>query len=134
MKKTRKTIQKNLVLETLINMKNHPTADQLFTEIQKKYPAISKATVYRNLDCLSKTGQIKHIEMPDSADRFDHFTANHYHIKCVICAKTEDVDMPYFDKIEEKIKDKKGFTIETHDLVFKGICGECKNKNKQRRS
>ncbi len=134
MKKTRKTIQKNLVLATLADMKNHPTADQLFTEIQKKYPSLSKATVYRNLKILAGQGRLKHIEMPDSADRFDHFTDNHYHMKCTVCSKVYDVDMPYFDKISEFIKDTKGFDIETHDLVFKGICGECRNKNKQRRN
>lgn len=128
MNKTRKTIQKELVFETVRQMQNHPTAEQLCQEIQKKYPTISKATVYRNLSLLSKSGKIKHIEMPDSADRFDHFADNHYHIKCNVCGKVCDIDMPYFDKIGEYIRDTKGFQIETHDLVFKGICSDCKKK------
>ncbi|MDD5021965.1 MAG: transcriptional repressor [Endomicrobiaceae bacterium] len=130
MKKTRKTIQKELIFETVRQMKNHPTAEQLCQEIQKRHPTISKATVYRNLRQLSKIGKIKHIEMPDSADRFDHFTDNHYHIKCNICERVFDVDMPYFDKIAEMIKDNKGFKIETHDLVFKGVCRDCKKDKK----
>ena len=130
MKETRNTIQKEIILQTLIEMKNHPTAEQVCKKVQKKHPTISKATVYRNLNQLGKTGKIKHIEMPDSADRFDHFTDNHYHIKCNICGKVSDIDMPYFEKIAEFIKDSKGFIIETHDVVFKGICSDCKKSYK----
>jgi len=129
MKETRQTIQREIVFQTVKEMKNHPTAEFVFEKIQKKYPSLSKATVYRNLKILAGQGRLKHIEMPDSADRFDHFTDNHYHMKCTVCSKVYDVDMPYFDKISEFIKDTKGFDIKTHELVFKGVCKDCK-KNK----
>lgn len=131
MKETRQTIQREIVFQTVKEMKNHPTAEFVFKKIQKKYPSLSKATVYRNLKILARQGRLKHIEMPDSADRFDHFTANHYHMKCTVCSKVCDMDMPYFDKISQFIKDTKGFDIQTHELVFKGICPDCKNKKRR---
>ena len=57
----RNTIQRQLVLDTVRSMHNHPDAEQVYSEIVKEHPHISKATVYRNLNLLSEQGQIKKV-------------------------------------------------------------------------
>ena len=54
--KNRNTIQRTLVLETVRKLRCHATADQIYEEITKEHPTISKATVYRNLSLLSEIG------------------------------------------------------------------------------
>ena len=39
----------------------HLTADEVFTELKKKYPNVWISTVYRNLEDLTKKGEIKKI-------------------------------------------------------------------------
>ena len=95
----RNTIQCSLVLNAVNKLKNHASADEVYACITNDYPNISRATVYRNLDKLAKTGQIKKIEIPGEAERFDHLTHNHYHIKCLQCGQIFDVDMPYQENI-----------------------------------
>ena len=46
----RNTIQKQLVLEAVAQLHNHPTAEQVYAQVVKEHPTISKATVYRNLE------------------------------------------------------------------------------------
>lgn len=121
----RNTIQRQIVLNTVQLIQNHPTADDVYNEIFKNHPTISRGTVYRNLNVLAETGQLLKVSMPDSADRFDHNLHNHYHIKCTKCSGFYDVDIEYIDEINEMIAQKTGFRLEMHEIVFKGVCPAC---------
>ena len=122
----RNTIQRQIVLSTVYSLKNHPTADEIYNEIYREHPTISRGTVYRNLNILSETGQLIKVAMSDSADRFDHNIHKHYHIKCTECGSVTDVDIEYIDEINEMIEEKTGFVLQAHEIVFKGVCPECK--------
>lgn len=121
----RNTIQSSLVLETVRKLQCHATADEVYSEIIKTYPTISRGTVYRNLQRLCETGEIRKREIPDGADRFDHLCDDHYHIRCVKCGRVFDVDMEYIPNLEQSVRDAHGFSFTGHDIVFKGICPEC---------
>lgn len=122
----RKTIQLSLVLDTVKELKCHPTADEVYDTISKEHPTVSRTTVYRNLQRLCETGDIQKIEVPDAADRFDITTYSHYHVKCTKCSKVADVDMEYIADIKNKITDSYGFEINGYELIFKGLCPDCK--------
>ena len=91
----RKTIQRSLVLDAVNKLHNHATADEIYDAVIIEHPNISKATVYRNLNTLSEMGEIRKLEIPGGADRYDHCTHNHCHIKCDKCGRLFDVDMDY---------------------------------------
>ena len=121
----RSTTQRSLVLETVKELHRHVTADEVYETIVKKYPSISRGTVYRNLNLLSDIGQIRKVEMTNGADRFDHICQEHYHARCVKCGRVFDVEMECIADLEKNIKDTHGFEITGHDVIFKGICLEC---------
>lgn len=122
----RKTIQSSLVFEAVNKLQCHATADEIYNEIVKDYPTISRGTVYRNLQRLCETGEIRKREIPGGADRFDHFCTDHYHVRCVKCGHVFDVDMEYKTDLEKSIGDAHGFVFTGHDIMFKGICSECR--------
>lgn len=124
--KKRKTIQCELVLAAVAKLQRHATADEIYNEIVKEHPTISKTTVYRNLQRLCEKGDIRKREIPGGADRFDHICSDHYHVKCINCGGVFDVDMEYMPNLEKSIKDTQGFVFTGHDVIFKGICPECK--------
>jgi len=72
------TIQRSLVLEAVKVSRCHVTADEVYDTIVNKHPHISRGTVYRNLNLLSDIGEIRKVEMPSGADRFDHLCHEHY--------------------------------------------------------
>ena len=122
----RNTIQCALVLETVNKLRCHATADEVYDAIVQEHPNISRATVYRNLNRLSQLGRIHKMEIPGGADRFDHECYKHYHIRCEKCGRVFDVDMEYIADLEKKIRDTHGFEFTGHDIVFTGICPNCK--------
>lgn len=124
--KRRYTIQYALVLEAVNQLRCHATADEIYHALVQEHPHISRGTVYRNLQRLSDLGEIRKREFPNGADRFDHICSDHYHATCVKCGNVFDVDMEYIANLEQSIRDTHGFEFTGHDIVFRGICPECK--------
>ena len=122
----RNTIQRSSVLEAVNKLHCHATADEIYNEIAKEHPTISRATVYRNLNLLSEMGEIRRLVMPGSADRFDHISSNHCHVKCEVCGRVFDVDMDFVSGLESGIRDAHGFDFSGYDIIFHGVCPECK--------
>ncbi len=129
----RNTIQKDLVLKTLLKLKRHLTAEEVYESIKKDYPRIGKGTVYRNLGILVEEGAIRKVEVPDGPDRFDFTLKNHYHVKCIRCKEIFDVDIDVDElpDLREKIRDMQGMQFLDYDIFFKGICSSCRNAQSQ---
>lgn len=122
----RNTIQCALVLDAVKKLKCHATADEVYDLLSREHPNFSRATVYRNLQRLCEAGNIRKREVPGGADCFDHCCSDHYHIKCIKCGRVFDVNMEYKTGLEKTIKDTRGFEFTGHDIMFTGICPECK--------
>ena len=75
----RNTIQKDLVRNTVYEMRRHVTANEVYEFIKETYPSIGKGTVYRNLDILVEEGALRKVEVPNGPNRFDFTLKNHYH-------------------------------------------------------
>lgn len=121
----RNTIQSSLVLEAVNRLRSHATADEVYREIVRTYPTISKGTVYRNLNRLADMGKIHRLAITGGPERFDHQTEPHYHVVCEVCQRVFDADMEYIAGLETNIRDTHGFTIHGHDVLYTGICPEC---------
>ena len=124
----RNTIQRSFVLEAVNKLHCHATADEIYNEIARQHPTISRATVYRNLNLLSEMGEIRRLEIPGSADRFDHISSNHCHVKCEVCGRVLDVDMDFVSGLGSGIRDAHGFDFTGYDIIFRGVCPECKER------
>ena len=125
----RNTIQRSLVLNAVNKLQCHATADEVYDEIAKEHPNISKATVYRNLKLLSDMGVIRRMEVPGGADRFDHRCQEHCHVRCEKCGRVFDVDMEYVSGLEQKIGNAHGFQFTGYDILFRGVFPECQKES-----
>lgn len=126
---TRNTLQKEIILKAVNKLHNHPTAEMVYKEVIRDYPRISKATVYRNLNQMAQKAIIMRIQVPGTADRYDFQTHDHYHLKCKLCDKVLDIDVPYMDMLDQIDLRSQGFEIENHTIIFEGICPHCSKKS-----
>ncbi|MCQ2412448.1 MAG: transcriptional repressor [Sphaerochaetaceae bacterium] len=122
----RNTIQKQLVLDAVSSLACHATAEEVYAFVAKDHPSVGKGTVYRNLNILASEGAILKIEVPGKAEHFDHNVHSHYHVVCVNCARMFDVDMEPLSDMKQRIRNTNGIDFLDYDLVFKGICPNCK--------
>jgi Fe2+ or Zn2+ uptake regulation protein len=120
----RDTVQRQIVVEVLKKFRTHPTVEEMYLEIHKNHPSISKATVYRNLYQLAEEGMIRHIS-PGDLNRFDGRMDQHYHFKCKNCGGISDIEFEYLAAIDEAVRQKYGIQADEHEVVFRGICTKC---------
>lgn len=124
----RNTVQRKLVLEAVRGLKNHATAEAVYEYIVKENPSVGKGTVYRNLNLLAECGDVKKVCIADGPDRFDHNCHEHYHVLCVNCGRVWDVDMDVIPDIWDRIRHHNGMEFIGYDILFKGVCEDCRNK------
>ena len=126
MKAQRNTVQRQIILDAVINLEMHPTIEEVYLEIQKKHPSISKMTVYRNLRRLAEEGTISCVASTEASERYDGRDMQHYHFKCGSCGCILDVDMDYISGIDNEVQAKYGYRVDKHDVIFNGTCAKCK--------
>ncbi len=88
------TPQRVVILETLINSKIHPTAENIKEYIEKDYPNIALGTVYQVLETFCKKGIIKRVKTEDDIMRYDANLTDHHHL--YNCETNEIID--YYDE------------------------------------
>lgn len=132
-KAERNTKQKELVKRVFGGMLTHPTAESVFEEVSKVSPGIGRATVYRILGAMVKSGEALRVPVYDGADRFDITTVPHSHAKCRICGRVSDVHdesgrLMSCSKEQEGTETPDGFKIENVTMLYYGVCRECREK------
>lgn len=102
--------------------RKHMTADQVYGELQKIYPSVSRATVYNNLNKLCEIGMIRRVSLEDSPDRYDRIE-KHDHLICQKCGKLSDI---CFDDLTQSLKKQFGEDFLFYDLKVFYICPDCR--------
>ena len=88
------TPQRLTVLETVLNLKTHPTTEQIIAVIKKKHPNIASGTIYKILDTLTEKNIIKKVKTDKDVMRYDAVEEDHHHLYCAESDRIED----YFDE------------------------------------
>jgi Fe2+ or Zn2+ uptake regulation protein len=123
----RNTNQKLKVLEHLRSVKTHPTAEQVYIEVRKDLPAITLATVYRNLNQMAERREILRLEI-NKEYHYDGDTCCHQHCVCNKCGKIIDLFQENISKNALKKLDCKEFNAECVIVIFNGVCKGCKKR------
>jgi Fur family transcriptional regulator, peroxide stress response regulator len=118
------TPQRLAILHYLDGNTEHPSAEDIYKTVSKKYPTMSLATVYNTLEALRQRGHLRELTIDPSKKRFDPNPKPHYHLICVRCKNT--VDIHRVIKIPVPQKESKGFKIIGHHIEFYGLCPRCK--------
>lgn len=113
------TPQRTAILEYLLSTYAHPSADTICNEVRKKYPSVSRNTVYQTLDFFEGKRLIFAIMDTEGVRRYDAHTEPHIHLICLDCGTI--IDTPYDDRrILGKVK--KYFTPEKSAVYIYGRC------------
>jgi len=122
------TPQRVAIVQYIMNTDSHPSADDLYKAIKKKYPMVSLATVYKTLELLGKIGVVKQLSFPDGS-RYDANTDGHINLVCWNCGKIEDInDEKSLEVLESNVAKKSKYKILGRRFELYGYCNECQPK------
>jgi Fe2+ or Zn2+ uptake regulation protein len=116
------TPQRQLLFRLLHGHEAHPSAEALFAVASAQMPGISLRTVYQTLNDLVAMGELRQLSLGAGSSRFDPNIDDHHHVVCGSCGAVRDV---YVRGPGPAVTDLDGFTIESTDIVFRGVCASC---------
>jgi Fur family transcriptional regulator, ferric uptake regulator len=130
------TEQRDTILRTFLETRDHLSTDQLFRLVRKKDPKIGFTTVYRTLKLLSECGLASAVPFPDGMSRYEHQfnRRSHHHMVCTDCGASVEFFSPEVRKLEEEIGRKYHFEATRHNFQIYGVCEDCRKKTSKKPS
>lgn len=123
----RVTKQRLAVLNAL-DEQSHSTADEVLYTVRASLPEITVQSVYTVLKSLNDVSLVRKLDLPDSPSRYETRAAdNHHHAVCTRCGHIEDIACTVGDAPCLTPSETNGMTILSADVVFRGICQDCRN-------
>lgn len=120
------TPQRMAIVKILAGSEDHPSVEDIYTQIKKDFPTMSLATVYRNIVLIKSVGEVLELGFPDGSNRYDgNKPYPHPHVICIKCKKIEDPDLESLVDMKKEVSEETDFKILNHRLDFFGICCDC---------
>jgi Fur family transcriptional regulator, peroxide stress response regulator len=119
------TVQRRAIYAVVAARHDHPTADQVFADLQARMPGISKATAYRTLDKLVELGLVRRVSHPGAVARFDAKVHRHHHLVCERCGAVRDLESAALDKVALPRVLAEGFELRDYSVLIHGRCRDC---------
>ena len=111
-----------IVEELYIN--GHMNIDDLYKKLLAKFPSISLATIYKNINAMLEKVFLSEVKIPNTKSVYELVKEEHAHMVCSSCGYIEDVIVNSSNVLEEAAV-KSNFKIESADIVLSGLCPKC---------
>ena len=118
------TPQRIAILDYLEGNKRHPSAEEIYLAVSKKFPTMSFATVYNTLEALRQRGEVLELTIDPAKKRFDPNTKPHHHLICMKCKGILDVHADF--ALEVPDRERGDFQITGNHIEFYGVCPVCR--------
>jgi Fur family transcriptional regulator, ferric uptake regulator len=128
------TGQRDTILRTFLETRDHLSTDELHRLVKKKDPKIGFTTVYRTLKLLAECGLASEVAFHDGVARYEHQYNRryHHHMVCTGCGTSVEFFSPEIEKLEHEIGRRYKFSTTRHNFQIYGLCENCR-KNASRR-
>lgn len=107
----------------------HSDADTIATGVRERIGSVSTQAVYDVLRALTDVRLVRRIEPAGSPARYEARVGdNHHHLICRQCGAIRDVDCAVGEAPCLAPSSTHGFDIDEAEVVFWGLCPDCRNE------
>ena len=129
---TYNTKQKRSILQLLEDNKHRQfSCDGITEALKERGTPVGKTTVYRYLDSLVKSGQVRKYTDADSKIASYQYIdgqlncQEHMHLRCVQCGELVHLGCDFMSEVGEHILKHHNFKVDNSKTVILGICENC---------
>jgi Fur family peroxide stress response transcriptional regulator len=119
------THQRQVLYEVMKTMQGHPSPEEVYARVKKKVPAISLATVYKNIHLFVESGVFREVSMHHGSLRVEMNDEAHHHLVCSKCKAIADIGEKELGLVSKRDKLPGGFLVERYAVDVIGICAKC---------
>src|ERR687884_2215539 len=121
------TRERAALLREIFSTHYHFEADELLFKMKEKSVKISRATVYRTLELLVKSGMVRRVHLGEDHYHYEHVRgdSHHDHLICTACGMVIEFHDDVLEQRQREICERKRFTPTFHNLQILGVCNDC---------
>ena len=101
--------------------------EELRTALARQRIDVDFSTVFRAVEALVAAGELRRVELGTSEARFEASGAHHEHVRCEECGAVAAVAACAVEDSIPRVERATGFALRGHDLVFHGVCPDCRD-------
>ena len=119
------THQRQVLYEVRQTMPGHPSPEEVYARVKELIPAISLATVYKNIHLFVERGVLKEVSMHHGSLRVELNSHRHHHMVCSHCKAITDIEEKDVGVLPALQRLPGGFQVERYAIDVIGICAAC---------
>ncbi len=112
------------ILAALQEDRTHPTAEELFDELRRDHPSLSRSTVYNTLESFLRTGLCQRVNA-DGSLRVDGIPDAHDHAICRRCGRIFDIDRS-LNPADVPGRLPRGLEVHSVHIEYDVTCADCR--------
>ncbi|HSC21053.1 MAG TPA: Fur family transcriptional regulator [Solirubrobacterales bacterium] len=100
-------------------------------EIDRRLPNVGRASVYRTLEQLEQLELVHRVDVGGEVVAFERSDpgGHHHHMVCNRCGRLVPFSDPALERAIEGIGERAEFEITAHDVLLRGVCPRCSERN-----
>ena len=122
------TPQREVVADVVFGSREHLSVEEIEARLKERGERIGKATIYRTMEILVRSGLVEDHDFGDGFKRYEHLFGarpGHEHLVCTHCRKVVEFQRPEMARIQDDIAREHGFLPTRHRLEIYGLCADC---------
>jgi Fur family ferric uptake transcriptional regulator len=125
----RSTQQRQAISRTITEADRPLSATEILQAASRLSPGLGLATVYRNVNRMVESGEIRPVSLPGAGQRYERAgKGHHHHFHCARCDRVFEVpDCPG----DVGALAPRGFKARRHEIILYGLCPSCARNGDQ---
>jgi len=122
------TQQREVVAEVVFSSPDHLSVEEIETRLREREERIGKATIYRTLEMLVKSGLVEEYDFGEGFKRYKHLFGQfpvREHLICTECGKVAEIQNAELLGLQERVAREHGFLPARYRLEIYGLCAAC---------
>ena len=122
------TQQRSAIAEVVFTSDDHLSVDEIENRVRGHGERIGKATIYRTLDLLVRSGLVAEHDFGEGFKRYEHRLSRqpeHEHLICQGCDRVTEFHSRELRKIQDQAVAEFGFRPLRYRLEVYGLCAAC---------
>jgi Fur family transcriptional regulator, ferric uptake regulator len=122
------TQQRECIAEVVFGSPEHLSVEEIETRLRARGERIGKATIYRTLEMLVRSGLVAEHDFGEGFKRYEHLFGQmpvHEHLICTECNGVTEIESRELLKVHEDVAKAHGFQPARYRLEIYGLCASC---------
>jgi Fur family transcriptional regulator, ferric uptake regulator len=123
------TQQREAVAEVVFGSGDHLSVEDIEARLRARGEKTGKATVYRTMEMLVKSGLVAERDFGEGFKRYEHLFGQmpvHGHLICEECGNVTEIQESELKRIQDRVAAEEGFAPARYRLEIFGLCAVCR--------